>query len=247
MLKLKFGKGNAKLNETIATFSLPSGWTCPCANVCLSKADRITGKITDGPENQFRCFSASQEAVYPNVRLQRWNNLEALKEAKTVQRMANLICDCLPVGISKVRVHVAGDFFSADYFKAWIEVAKRNSHLIFYGYTKRADLLVKFQSELPSNFRFVASLGGTKDTLAVAAGLKTARVVFTEAEAKRLGLELDHADDHAYSTDKKSFALLLHGTQPAGSPAADAWKVIKKAGKGYNEARRKATGLGTTK
>ena len=56
---LKFSKANdqAKLKgiekwlgykPKIYTISLPSGYTCPFAVDCLSKADRITGKITDG-------------------------------------------------------------------------------------------------------------------------------------------------------------------------------------------------------
>ena len=247
---LKFGFGNAKLIETIATFSLPSGFTCPCANECLSKANRETGKITDGPESVFRCFSASQEAVFPSLRASRWTNFDLLKECKTTAAMVDLICQSLgPIKdkIAKVRVHVAGDFFSDAYFKAWLAVARAFPSLIFYGYTKRVGLLVKYKNELPANFRFVASWGGKEDDLIVAHNVKSAKVVFTESEAAALGLELDHADDHAYSTDDKSFALLLHGTQPKGTAASDAWKVIKKAGKGYNVARREATGFGAAK
>ena len=32
------------------TLNLPSGHSCPFASDCLSKADRVTGKITDGKE-----------------------------------------------------------------------------------------------------------------------------------------------------------------------------------------------------
>ena len=247
---LRFGFGNAKLIETIATFSLPSGFTCPCAKACLSKSNRQTGVITDGPDTEFRCFTASMEAVFPTLRASRWGNLDMLKECKTVAAMVDLICQSLaPIKdkVAKVRVHVSGDFFSENYFKAWMAVARAFPSLIFYGYTKRIGLLVKYKNELPANFRFVASWGGTEDNLIVKYNIKSAKVVFTENEAAALGLELDHADDHAYSADFKSFALLLHGTQPKGTPAGEAWKVIKKAGKGYNMARRDATGIGATK
>lgn len=237
---LKFGFGNAKLIETIATFSLPSGFTCPCANECLSKANRETGKITDGPENKFRCFSASQEALFPSLRASRWNNLEMLKECKTTAAMADLICQSLgPIKdkIAKVRVHVAGDFFSETYFKAWLAVARAFPSLIFYGYTKRVGLLVKYKNELPANFRFVASWGGTEDHLIEKHNVKSAKVVFTEAEAAALGLELDHADDHAYSADWTSFALLLHGTQPKGTAASDAWQGLQRSSPGSYRGR----------
>lgn len=240
--KLTFQFGNAKLNETIATFSLPSGWTCPMALECLSKANRNTGRMTDGSHTKFRCFSASQEAVFTTTRDSRWYNLDMLKAARTQRNMRELICNSLPLyrKISKVRIHVAGDFFSETYFRAWLDVAAITPELIFYGYTKRISLLIKRRLEFPSNFRFVASLGGKEDNLIFEHGLKYARVVFSEQEAADLGLELDHEDDHAYSEDNKPFALLLHGTQPKGTPAAEAWKIIKREGKGYNIARRKA-------
>ena len=79
MNRLKFSKATqqAKLKEVekwlgyrpeIYSFSLPSGYTCPFAVDCLSKADRVTGKITDGRDTLFRCFSASDEARSPNAR-----------------------------------------------------------------------------------------------------------------------------------------------------------------------------------
>ena len=77
----KISPPNAKIPHL--SFSLPSGFTCPFASQCLTKSDRETGKITDyssGDEAEdFRCFSASQEAIYKNVRTSRWNNFDALK------------------------------------------------------------------------------------------------------------------------------------------------------------------------
>ena len=46
--------------------------------------------------------------------------------------------------------------------------------------------------------------------------LKEAIVVYSEQEAYDLGLEIDHDDTHAIKNDGKSFALLIHGTQPKG-------------------------------
>src|SRR4051812_39336424 len=76
--KLKFGQGNAKLDDGIHTFSLPAGHFCPFADKCLSKADRETGRITDGPDTEFRCFSASNE-VRGSVRAARWHNADLLR------------------------------------------------------------------------------------------------------------------------------------------------------------------------
>ena len=72
-----------------------------------------------------------------------------------------------------------------------------------------------------------ASRGGKWDNLIDEKGWKEARVVYSEEEAADLGLEIDHDDTHA-AFGKKSFALLLHGTQPKGSVAGEALKVINK-------------------
>ena len=237
--KLFFGSGNAKLSEFISTFSLPAGWTCPSANECLCKSNRNTGLITDGPKTKFRCFAASQEAFFATVRNARWNNFELLKAAKTVQGMADLIHNSLPLGVAKVRIHVSGDFFSETYFKAWLNVASANPALIFYGYTKQLQYLVKYRDQFPVNFRMVASKGGLQDKLIAKYKLVSAEVVFSTEEARRKGLEIDHDDSHAIAATK-SFALLLHGTQPKATAAGEAWAVIKRLIGGYNAKKKSA-------
>ena len=65
MTKLKFGKGNAKLDKRVVTVRLPAGKTCPGANECKSMAVESNGtrSIKDGPKTVFRCFAASQEVL----------------------------------------------------------------------------------------------------------------------------------------------------------------------------------------
>jgi hypothetical protein len=97
MEKLQFSNANAKLEELynvpeleswladgrkVYSLDLLSGYSCPFAKDCLSKATP-TGeltkagnprlKIVDGPETEFRCFSASQEVLLPNVYKRRKN------------------------------------------------------------------------------------------------------------------------------------------------------------------------------
>ena len=64
----------------------------------------------------------------------------------------------------------------------------------------------------------------THETLITKYNLKTAYVVNHPDEAEELQLEIDHDDSHAILNDGKSFALLLHGTQKAGTKSADAIK-----------------------
>lgn len=221
---LTFGKGNAKLGKKVFTFSLPAGWTCPNALDCLAKSDEKTGKITDGKKMRFRCFAASAEAIYPAVRKSRWKNFRLLKEA---ENMAKLIQSSLPKKAEIIRIHVSGDFFNADYFRAWLHVATNNPNVKFYFYTKMVLLVKKYRQFFPDNFIYTVSRGGKQDNLIM--GLREAVVVFSEKEASDKKLEIDHDDSHAM-TQGQSFALLIHGIQPAGSEASKAKIALKGKG-----------------
>ena len=230
---LKFQKGNAKLDKSIHTFSLPAGHSCPFAFECKASADKKTGKITDGADQKFRCFSASAEAFYPQVRTARWYNYDLLRNLKSKKAMVNLIQNSIPVKAMKFRVHVSGDFFNQIYFDAWMEVAKNNPDKLFYSYTKSIIYWINRINSIPNNFKLTSSMGGKKDVLIEAHNLKYAKVILDEAEAK--GLEIDHDDSHAYD-GHKSFALLVHGTQKKGSVAASALTNLRKVGiKGYSK------------
>jgi len=232
---LVLGFENAKIKDAY-TFSLPSGWTCPGATLCLAKVNRETGKLTDGPEAKIRCFSASQEAVYPTVRLIRWHNFDRLKQAKTKASLVNLILKSIPADAKRIRVHVAGDFFKQDYFDAWMAVAQAKPEILFYAYTKSVPFWVNRLTTIPDNFKLNASLGSRWDRIAEANELKSAKIVFSETEADNLGLEIDHDDSHAWAQDN-SFALLVHGTQAPGSDAGKSWSAQLKEIKKINAAQ----------
>lgn len=240
---LIFGKPNAKLKKLakktgrkMLSFSLPAGWTCPGAKDCLSKADQATGKITDGPATEFRCFAASDEARHKQARKSRWDNLEQIKSCgRSVERITALLLASLPEKITLVRIHVSGDFFSESYFRAWINVAKQRPGCVFYGYTKSIPLWVKLRGLIPANLILTASKGGKWDSLIEENSLRFAQVVYSEAQAKELGLEIDHDDSHAMNNGP-SFALLIHGTQPPGSDASRHLMELRKQGEyGYGE------------
>ncbi len=231
---LKFSTdGNAKL-KNIISFSLASGHSCPFAKECKSSVNEVTGKITDGKHTKFRCFSASQEALYPALRKQRFHNFNMLRVLKKQEDMFQLINESLPA-VKKngkgriVRIHVGGDFFNQIYFNAWLDVARANPERLFYAYTKSLTYWISNTGQIPENFRLTSSRGGSQDFLIDELKLKEAVVVFSEKEAKKRKLTIDHDDSHAFDSDE-SFALLLHGTQPKGSEAALAKIELKKKG-----------------
>lgn len=224
---LKFGKGNAKLGKHTLTFALPAGHYCPFAKECLSKANKYTGKIQDGKDTKFRCFGATVESMYKGVRAKVWHNADLLREVGLTNRheMSRLIFNSLMEYITKpikyVRIHeTGGDFFNQSYLEAWcMAITKINKiypHITFYCYTKACNLV--YNSILPDIASVTYSRGGTQDNMIVEYGLKEALVVNYTQDAEKLGLEIDIDDSLARNKDyKRSFALLIHGTQPKGS------------------------------
>jgi len=249
-VSIKFSKANSKLvklykvqelqkwlegKRKVYSLDLLSGHNCPFANECLSKAvERADGSrhIQDGPNTQFRCFSASQEAQYPNVYNPRKANSDTLRDLCDLYdeyTVAQHINDAMPKDLGICRIHVAGDFFRQKYFNAWIIVAKANPDKLFYAYTKSLVYWLRMRDEIPSNLVLTASRGGSRDDLIIPHGLREAVVVFSEKEADEKFLGIDEDDSHAAVPEwrEDSFALLIHGTQPKGTEAAEALKVIK--------------------
>jgi hypothetical protein len=243
---LKFSSANTKLKKLYKVLSLSSclgkrkvysldllsGFSCPFAQDCLAKAIVTAAKrfIKDGPKTKFRCFSASQEVLFPTTYNLRKHNFDLLR-GKSEQEMFEIINRALPKNAGIVRIHVAGDFFCEAYLRAWIRVAEANPGVLFYAYTKSLSYWIKNKSwiDAVSNFNLTASFGGRLDHLIQEHNLRFAKVVFSELEAEELGLEIDHDDSHA-ALNGGSFALLIHGVQPSGSKAGKAVKALKGKG-----------------
>ena len=261
---LQFSDANAKLEKLyqipelqvwladgrkVYSLDLLSGWSCPFAKDCLSKVHE-TGNLTksgnpqvklqDGPETEFRCFSASQEALLPNVYKKRKHNYDTLRGLH-LNDMTHRLNQDLPVDLGILRFHVGGDFFNSDYFFSAMVLAMMNQDKLFYAYTKSLRYWVKYREyveQLP-NFVLTASRGGRDDDLIVKHGFRESVVVFNEAEAAEKGLAIDHDDSHAAvpSWSNDDFALLIHGVQPKGSEAGKA--VVALKGKGSYGRKRK--------
>lgn len=237
-----FQRANAKLKklekrtgQKVYSASLIAGYSCPHAQDCLSKAvrDEVTGKthVEDGLETVFRCFSASQEAQYPNTFNERMNNFNLMRGLSVDDMISEI---SVPTRAEIIRLHVSGDFFNRAYMEAWLEVARNNPNKIFYGYTKSLPFWVGLKDKIDrtDNFILTASWGGRRDDLIEEHGLRSARVVYSEDVAHQIGLEIDSDDFHAYDPENsdRSFALLIHGMQPKGSEAGKAVRELKGRG-----------------
>ena len=245
---LKFSPANAKIEalqtveslgqylagKKVYSFDLLSGFSCPFARDCLSKATEDSkGRrtIKDGPHTKFRCFSASQEVQYTGTYYRRKNNLNILSKLNAKEMIKEILA-AMPRDMGICRIHVAGDFFNEKYFLAWLTIAKMFPQKLFYAYTKSLTYWVKNRALVDSlpNFILTASFGGRDDRLIVRHKIRASTVVFNEKQAKSLGLEIDHDDSHAADPELKNqnFALLIHGTQPKNTEAARALQLLRK-------------------
>lgn len=200
---------NLNKNQVVA-FDLPAGYTCPMADKCKSYANRKTGKITDGKNMKFRCYASSGEARFSATRNAHWHNFEILRNS---DNMVSEIETSLPKNVKVIRIHSSGDFYSMDYFNAWVSVAKNHPEIQFFGYTKVLPLV---NAPKPDNFKLVYSHGGKMDNMVKSEPV--AYVVNTVADGVARGLpvacQVLPSDDFYHIMLGQTFALALHGTQP---------------------------------
>ena len=74
-----------------------------------------------------------------------------------------------------IRWHDAGDFFSEEYLQLAYSIAKETPNITHYAYTKRVSMVQN--SNIPENFVFNFSMGGTEDHLINPKSHKHSRVV----------------------------------------------------------------------
>lgn len=244
---LVFDSPNAKLirfqeitGRVLRAFSLPAGRTCPAAKTCWSRANRDNetgerlGPVIDGPETIHRCYAASEEQRFPHVfnrRMENFSTCVQILKDRGPEGLADAFDNV--VGKAVIRIHPSGDFFSYDYLRAWCLFASRRADAV-YAYTKSVHFVEQAMREniIPGNMTFLASMGGEHDQLAMRLGMRTAVIVQSEEEAARLGLPVDHDDTLAANPAVPHLALLVHGTQPAGSEAGKAVARLRTLGIG---------------
>ena len=119
---LSISEGNTKLGDYIYAWSLPPKISCP------GESERC-GLI---------CFGLKSERQYPAVREAWLKNLEASKQGNFVD-----IFNRLFVKLRKkkrfngvFRIHAVGDMYDKQYILKWFKIAKNNTDITFYLYTR---------------------------------------------------------------------------------------------------------------
>lgn len=134
--------GNRKLGA-VPSFSLPSGLTCSQAACASCYRDCY--------------FRRHVEALYPAARICCQENYElALCHPERLEQWLNWYFDN-PNAPRLFRIHVGGDFFSADYLALWLRVIRRHPGTRFLAFTKQFDLVRPHLKHLPKNLSLVLS------------------------------------------------------------------------------------------
>ncbi len=253
---LKFTNSNSKLGKLVYILDLSAGKTCITAKECKSCAvinEEGKRTIEDGKHTQFRCYAASQEVLFKAVYSLREKNTEAVRACKSPQEVYDLFDKSFrkkatnktvttDIGVKYlgdiIRLHSSGDWDNKIYFQGVMQWFKDHPDIKGYFYTKRVKMMIQYKDIIPDNISVTLSYGGFEDSYIEKSGFKYVVVVFSEKQAEDMGLEIDH-DDSKAAFGKKPFALLLHGTQPKGSNAAEALSKLKKKGakNSYNKSK----------
>ena len=216
---LKFSNSNAKLNKIpqwldvrksdIKIFNLTPVESCPYAYDC---------------QKIYKCYAISLEEYRTDFKAQNKYNFDLLRKYhKSIDKMADLINSSLPKA-KVIRIHSSGDFFNDRYLKAWLKTARNNKDIIFYAYTTCIPFWINNLDEINSlnNFKLIASLGtNNQDYLIKKYNLQFSKVVYSENEAKQLGLKVDY-DERMAISQTDNFALVIHGTQ---SKNHESWRM----------------------
>lgn len=168
-------------------------WSIPAWVVTLTDGTTFNTCPSAGACAQL-CYARNGTYLFPNVRAAHVRNLEMLLNdldgwqahmieelrrkkfrptgtPRTLTKPDGVTLDdwmerWYAQGGRAVRIHDAGDFFSDEYLRAWIQVAQATPDVLFYAYTKEVR---RFRSvagcSTPQNFRWLWSLGGKEDHL----------------------------------------------------------------------------------
>ncbi len=181
-------KKTAKLNNVrLFEFNLPAVSTCPFADTCK--------KI---------CYADKGTFKYPVVQAKYHSNYELTKNKDLFIKVVQ--SEIIKKRIEYVRIHSSGDFYNLKYLNAWIEIARSNPNVIFYGYTKSVPLFKKV--DLPQNFIFCFSTGGKADHLIKDTDKKA--VIFNTLEELKKARFTDCSVNDMKMISTNKVGLVLH-------------------------------------
>lgn len=195
---IRLSDGNTKLKKSgIVSFNLIPIIHCPLAGSCKAFCYATVGQqaFASGVKRRAAAFKATLDPAFVqnmHAEIQRWKKK-----------------------IKAIRVHDSGDFYSMDYLKSWLEIARLNPDVKFYAYTKSLPFVHRaYQLGLvPPNFRLIQSVGGLADNR-IRQDLPHARIFSTLEELQDAGYaDASETDDASAFGESPLIGLVVHGAR----------------------------------
>ena len=109
--------GNSKLGRAIHVWSIPAVDTCPGSTAVCRKL----------------CYATRHRFRFDSVRRRLAWNRQQCDRPDFVERMT---AEIRSSGVLVLRIHVAGDFYDAEYVRKWSAIVKYSPRVRFYAYTR---------------------------------------------------------------------------------------------------------------
>lgn len=141
-------------------------WSLPAFGVKLTNGENFNVCPNAGACSSI-CYARSGTYNFSNVKGRHIKNLEYIlyEPDQWFKQMLEEVQKPKMAG-KYVRIHDAGDFFSEEYLKMWLDIAILTPQVTFYCYTKEVALFKKIvEPNCPENFKYLYSLGGKQDHL----------------------------------------------------------------------------------
>lgn len=202
-------EGNKESSQWVKTdkpivfnFGIPAFMSNTGFKTCPNAKDCVKG-----------CYAKQGAYVWSNVSQAFEWRLEETKSVAFVLDMTRTIKR--KRGITHVRMHDSGDFYSKEYMLKWIKIAEQSPEVVFYGYTKQVGLAKDLKTIMPDNFVLIYSYGGREDHLIDKATDRHSKVFSTREAllADKLGYIDASKNDLIALTNNWCVGLVYHGAK----------------------------------
>ena len=194
---------NAKMKKTskenkakIFNFSIPAYKTRSGKTVCPFAKDCI--KYCYAQKGNYTRFPKIQDLMEQKYKISKTNNFIPLINEEIQKKKA-----------THIRIHDSGDFYSIAYLNKWVSIAKANTDVIFYAYTKSIKFFVNGLL-LPKNMKIIFSEGSKTDDLININKHRHARIFKSKELLNAAGYIDASNNDLKAITDNKRVGLVYH-------------------------------------
>lgn len=132
-----------------------------------------------------------------------------LELSKTDDFCLTMLIDIIEKGLTHVRIHDSGDFYSREYLHKWFKIIESLPHVTFYAYTKSIPIFIG--EKLPTNLTLIYSYGGKFDHMINPETDRHAKIFDNAKDLKDAGyIDASSNDLNAINPISNKIGLIIH-------------------------------------